>query len=400
MPGPAPMKETGWAVGIMGAGQLARMLCESASAMGLHTVVLAKDAGDAAAEAAGETVIGSPSERDPLEIVATRTSVVTFDHEQVDLAVLAGLEARGVVVRPGPATLALAIDKATMRRRLASAGLPVPAFSVLRSLNGDRASSGDATIEAFADEHGWPLMLKATRGGYDGKGVWPVASIAEADRVRRQAAEHGTPLMVEEHVDITTELAVLVARRPSGEVRSWPAAETEQADGVCKEVVVPGSLDPVAARDAEEIARRVATMADVVGVLAVELFWSNGALMVNEIAARPHNSGHWTMEGAVTSQFENHLRGVLDLPLGSTERTATCIATVNVFGDDEGCDPRLRLSEALAVPGAHVHLYGKAPRPGRKLGHVTVSGTHASEVRSRGWKAARALGTPVPPTRR
>jgi 5-(carboxyamino)imidazole ribonucleotide synthase len=202
--------------------------------------------------------------------------------------------------------------------------------------------------------------------------------------------------VVEEHLALEMELAVLVARRADGQAVSWPAVETAQVDGVCREVLVPGRLDRHRAAAAAQLAEQVAEVAEVVGVLAVELFWANDGLLVNEVAARPHNSGHWTIEGAVTSQFENHLRAVLDLPLGTTERTAAHVASVNVFGDPLGADPSTRLPLALAVEGAHVHLYGKEPRPGRKLGHVTVCGPDAPDVRRRAWQAARALGTPVP----
>ena len=242
------------------------------------------------------------------------------------------------------------------------------------------------------------MVLKAARGGYDGKGVWPVATPLEAAVVRHRAAAAGTTLVIEELVDLERELAVLVARRPDGRAVSWPAVETTQVGGVCREVLVPGTVEPGLAAAAGALAERVAEVVQSVGVLAVELFVSAGRLLVNEVAARPHNSGHWTIEGAVTSQFENHLRAVLDLPLGATDRTASHVASVNVFGDADQTDPAGRLPLALAVPGAHVHLYGKAPRPGRKLGHVTVCGPDASDVRRRAWTAARSLGTPIPAT--
>jgi 5-(carboxyamino)imidazole ribonucleotide synthase len=177
---------------------------------------------------------------------------------------------------------------------------------------------------------------------------------------------------------------------------TWPATETAQVGGVCREVLVPGRLSPEMLDRARAMGERVAEIVDAVGVLAVELFWSGGVLMVNEIAARPHNSGHWTIEGAVTSQFENHLRAVLDLPLGPATPQHAQVASVNVFGGPAGQDPRALLGRGLAVPGAHVHLYGKEARPGRKLGHVTVCGDDAADVRERAWGAALALGTPRP----
>jgi 5-(carboxyamino)imidazole ribonucleotide synthase len=224
------------------------------------------------------------------------------------------------------------------------------------------------------------VVLKAARGGYDGKGVWPVRDETAAAAVLAAAAERrGRP-----------------ARRPGGDVAVWPAVDTTQTEGVCREVLVHNRLDLVIAESAVSLARRVATEVELVGVMAVELFLTEDQLLVNEIAARPHNSGHWTIEGAVTSQFENHLRAVLDLPLGDTSRRAPCVASVNVFGPADGSDPRRRLGDALAVRGAHVHLYGKHPRPGRKLGHVTVCGSDLDDVRTRAWAAASALGTPTP----
>jgi 5-(carboxyamino)imidazole ribonucleotide synthase len=203
-------------------------------------------------------------------------------------------------------------------------------------------------------------------------------------------------ILIEELVPLQAELAVMVARRPSGQTVTWPATETAQVDGVCREVLVPGRLPAAVVDRARELGQTVAEIAGAVGVLAVELFWSGGDLMVNEIAARPHNSGHWTMEGTVTSQFENHLRAVLDLPLGSPAPQHAQVASVNIFGGATGEDPLTLLPDGLATEGAHIHLYGKAPRPGRKLGHVTVCGDDADGVRERAWAAAVALGTPLP----
>jgi 5-(carboxyamino)imidazole ribonucleotide synthase len=203
-------------------------------------------------------------------------------------------------------------------------------------------------------------------------------------------------VLVEEMVDLEAELAVMVARRPSGEAVAWPAVETAQVGGVCREVLVPGRLPPAVMAEAGELGRRVAEIAGAAGVLAVELFWSQGRLLVNEIAARPHNSGHWTIEGSVTSQFENHLRAVLDLPLGAADPSHGQVASVNIFGGPSGRDPIDLLAGGMATKGAHIHLYGKGARPGRKLGHVTVCGEDAGEVRQRAWSAALSLGTPRP----
>jgi len=370
------------------------MAAEAASALGLSVVVLAERPDDAACAVATEVLLGSPLVEADLRTLAARAEVVTFDHEQVDLSLLRALSAHGVIIRPGLATLEMATDKAHMREVLVGAGIPVPAHLVLQAgPDGAVPAAAAAEIEAFAATHGWPLVLKTARGGYDGKGVWPVNDMAEVAAVTAPLVGR---LLVEEMVPLEAELAVMVARRPSGETVTWPAVETAQLDGVCREVLVPGRLPSDVVERAQALGQAVAEIAGAVGVLAVELFWSGGVLMVNEIAARPHNSGHWTIEGAVTSQFENHLRAVLDLPLGSPAPQHAQVASVNVFGGAAGEDPLALLPGGLATEGAHIHLYGKGARPGRKLGHVTVCGDNAGEVRERAWAAAVALGTPRP----
>ncbi len=377
-------------VGIVGAGQLARMLCEAASQLGIATVVLAARPDDAATQVAGDVTIGDADDASALAALAGRCDVVTFDHELVDLEALAGLEAAGVAVRPSSRALAAAVDKAHQRRTFAAAGLPVPSFCVL-----DRDSATDlAALRALADELGRVPVVKAARGGYDGRGVVVAETMEEAVHAVTRWRAGGVAVVAEAPCAFRAELAALVARRPDGESVQWRAVQTDQLDGVCREVRVPGSVDDATARRAAALAGRVAEHLDVAGVLAVELFDTDDGLIVNEVATRPHNSGHWTIEGATTSQFENHLRAVLDLPLGATDVVAPAICSVNVFGADHGLGPDA-LGAALSDPVAKVHLYGKAPRPGRKLGHVTVVGTDAADVAARAWRAAAALGTPV-----
>jgi 5-(carboxyamino)imidazole ribonucleotide synthase len=365
------------------------MAGEATSALGLSMAVLARQPDDAACAVAAEVVVGSPFVEAELRALCERCAVVTFDHEQVDLDIVARLGAEGYVLRPGAPTLEFAVDKAHMRAVFDAAGVPVPAYVIV-----DNGPDAAEAVGRFADEHGWPVMLKAARGGYDGKGVWPVVDASEAASVLSHVEGR---VVAEELLPLDAELAVMVARRPSGSSAAWPAVETAQVGGVCREVLVPGRLPAEIVEHATGLGQKVAEIVGAVGVMAVELFWSGGRLLVNEVATRPHNSGHWTIEGAVTSQFENHVRAVLDLPLGSTTPQHHQVASVNVFGGPEGADPALLLSRGLAAEGAHVHLYGKDPRPGRKLGHVTVCGDDAELVRARAWSAARALGTPVPP---
>lgn len=387
-------------LGIVGAGQLARMMCQAASALAVPTVVLAARTDDAAVSAASETLLGEPADEQALRELTARCDVVTFDHEQVDLDLLDALERDAITLHPGVETLRVAVDKAEMRTRLSAAGLPVPRYELL-GVAGAAGRSPDelvAAITSFAAREAWPVVVKAARGGYDGRGVWLVRDPAAARTVCEDAARVTRPLIVETYVDIDIELAAVVARGPDGSSVTWPPVETTQLEGVCREVRYPGRLDPRLSADAAAVAQEIATVVGAVGVLAVELFSSGGSVLVNEIAARPHNSAHWTIEGSATSQFENHVRAVLGLPLGDTCPAAPHVTSVNIFGAPtaSGPSPRDRLATALRVPGAHVHLYGKAARPGRKLGHVTVCGHDASNVRGRAWAAARALGTPVP----
>ncbi len=390
--GSGPSEKRRRAIGIVGAGQLARMTIEAASALGVPVVLLAEDPGGAATEITSRVLLGAPNDAGQLWALAARCDVVTFDHEHVDLEMLTTFEDAGVAVRPGVTAMRLGVDKAHMRATMRELGLPTVPHAELdpKSLAGVPEQ-----IQHFAGIHGWPLVLKASRGGYDGKGVWPVANLAEAVAVWGPAGESGVPMLVEAFVPIDFELSALVVRRPS-ETLAWPVVETTQIDGVCREVLMPGRVTPEFGTKARVIATRIADAIEAVGVMAVEMFVSGGELLVNEVALRPHNTGHWTIEGAVTSQFENHVRAVLDLPLGTTDARNTHVATVNVFGPPDGSDPMHSLKGALGVAGAHVHLYGKEARPGRKLGHVTVCGHDAKDVKNRAWQAAHELGTPMP----
>jgi 5-(carboxyamino)imidazole ribonucleotide synthase len=370
-------------VGMVGAGQLARMSLAAATALGVRLRLLAAAPDDAAAQVSADVTVGAPADRAAVTGFAAGCDVLTFDHELVDLGLLAELEAAGHTIRPGPAALALAVDKRHQRAVLGVAGLPVPAHTDV---------TGQADVAAFAAAHGWPVVLKAATGGYDGRGVW-VLDGPEAP-LPPPADAGGRPLLVEEHVDIERELAVLVARRPGGQAVVWPLVETVQVDGICVELLVPARVEPAVASSARAIGLAVAETAGVTGVLAVELFLTgSGELVVNELATRPHNSGHWTIEGARTSQFANHLRAVLDLPLGEPALTAPAAATVNLLGGADGADPRgrARLAAALAVPGVAVHLYGKRARPGRKLGHVTAVGPDPGGALTLARRAAAAL---------
>ncbi len=369
-------------VGMVGGGQLARMTHQAAIALGQSLRVLAAAPDDGAALVAADTVIGNHSDLDALLGFAKGCDVVTFDHEHVPGEHIRALAAQGFVVHPGADALRHAQNKRLMRERLGALGVPIPAWRPVADL---------ADIEEFLTRHPGGLVAKAITGGYDGRGVW---ELDEADQAQ-PLLDGGIELIIEERVPLRRELAAVVARSPWGQAAAYPVVETVQRDGICVEVLAPApNLIEERAIEAAELAIRIATEIGVVGLLAVELFErTDGELLVNELAMRPHNSGHWTIEGARTSQFEQHLRAVLDYPLGETTLTAPAVVTANVLGGQVGgmgIDERLHHLFA-ADPGARVHLYGKQVRPGRKIGHVTVLGEQMTEVRVRAQKAARWL---------
>jgi 5-(carboxyamino)imidazole ribonucleotide synthase len=367
-------------VGMVGGGQLARMTHQAAISLGQSLRVLSVSADDSAALVATDVRIGEHTDLAALREFAKGCEAVTFDHEHVPSGHIEALEAEGVKVFPGSRALVFAQDKGLMRERLAALGAPVPRWTRITTAK---------EIESFADG-AWPVVAKATRGGYDGKGVWMLSSPAEAEEL----VETGTPLIVEERVPLRRELAALVARSPFGQVAAYPIVETVQRDGICVEVLAPApGLGEVRALQAQQLAIDLANELGVVGLLAVELFETDAGLVVNELAMRPHNSGHWTIEGARTSQFEQHLRAVLDYPMGETTLTAPAVVMANVLGGRPGgisIDERLHHLFA-EDPGARVHLYGKQVRPGRKIGHVTVLGDDLTEVRARAARAAQWL---------
>lgn len=385
-------------VAVVGGGQLARMMQQAAIALQIELVALVEASDSSAAQVIPRSVVGRADDPDALARLARHTDVITFEHEHVPHDVLRALRAEGHAVEPGPDALASAQDKITMRTRLSGLGVPCPRWALARARE---------DVAAFGDQVGWPIVAKTPRGGYDGKGV---AVLGSADAPLAFPLAEATPVLLEERVPFARELAALVARRPSGELRAWPVVETVQRGGVCSEVVSPApGLPGTTAQRAQAIARTVAEGLGVTGVLAVELFETHdGDLMVNELAMRPHNSGHVTIEGHVTSQFEQHLRAVLDLPLGATDARAPWAVMANLLGSDLP-DPTAALPRLMAeLPQAKVHLYGKQVRPGRKLGHVTVVGDDLERARDDAARAVAILrgdagvpddaASPLPPT--
>ncbi len=386
-PPPDPLSRTGRAgeaafdLGIAGAGQLARMTCLAAWPLGIRVAVLGAPGEPAAPMAAG-LVEGDWRDAGAVRALGARVGVVTLENEFVNAAALASVQATGTPVRPDPATLARVQDKALQKELLRSAGLPTAAFLVVEH---------PRELAAAGRDLGWPLMLKARRLGYDGYGNATCAD-EEAARAAMARLDAGEGVLVEAMVGFERELAAMVARSPSGAAACYPVVETVQRDHVCHEVVAPAPIAPDARARAREVSLAAARAANGLGVTGVEMFLSpTGGILVNELAPRPHNSGHYTIEACETSQFENHLRGVLDLPLGDVRMRSPAAAMVNLLGTTTG-PARPDTAAALAVEGAHLHLYDKAEvRPGRKMGHVTALAGDAPTALAMARRAARAV---------
>jgi 5-(carboxyamino)imidazole ribonucleotide synthase len=372
-------------VGMVGGGQLSRMTASPAAALGVGFRVLALDPQESAAQVTADVVLGRHDDLEALRRLADGATVVTFDHEHVPPEYLRALEDSGVAVRPGPSALVHAQDKIAMREALDRAGLPSPEWRHVTSTD---------DLESVGEALGWPFVLKVSRGGYDGRGVWVVDDVASAQRVMAETPlVAGARWLAEERVPFTRELAAQVARSPHGQAVAYPIVRTVQVDGMCSEVVAPcPDLSDDRALEAQRIALEIARALDVTGMLAVELFDTPAGVLVNELAMRPHNSGHWTIDGSVTSQFENHLRAVLDLPLGDPGTVAPWAVMVNIVGPQDALDlpPLVEAYRHVLArdPGLKVHLYGKELRPGRKLGHVTVVGDDLDDLLARAHHAA------------
>jgi 5-(carboxyamino)imidazole ribonucleotide synthase len=372
---------------MVGAGQLARMTHQAAIALGQSLRLLAESADDGAALVAADVEVGDYRSLADLRRFAAGCDVLTFDHEHVPGEHLQALADDGVLVLPSAQALRFAQNKAEMRRRLAGLEVAAPAWRDLSAEAEPRAALAD-----FGELAGWPVVLKAISGGYDGKGVWIIDAIGDAEELLAA----GTPLLAEAKVDLEFEIAAVVARSPFGQGAAWAVVETVQQNGICTEVIAPAPrLSAEQAELAQQLALRIAAELKVVGVLAVELFVERGgALLVNELAMRPHNSGHWTIEGSRTSQFEQHLRAVLDYPLGVTTQAAPVVVMANVLGGPDDTEPALdeRVHHLMAKwPDVKIHLYGKGFRPGRKVGHVTALGDDLDRVRGRARAAADYL---------
>lgn len=369
-------------VAVIGDGQLARMMQTAAIELGQSLRVLAGAQDSSAAQVAADVVLGDYTNIDDLRTAVAGADVMTFDHEHVPSEHLRQLIAEGVNVQPGPDALLNAQDKLVMRKRLEELGAPVPPFAAIDSV--------DDAVEFFAAVDG-QVCLKARRGGYDGKGVWFPAGREDLVSLVEELLAKDTPLMAEKKVALNRELSAMVARTPSGETKAWPVVESVQRNGVCAEAIAPApELSEELQKSTGDLAQKIATELGVTGALAVELFETLDELgqpqiFVNELAMRPHNTGHWTQDGCVTSQFEQHLRAVLDYPLGATDTLADVTVMANVLGAEE--DPAMPMAQRMAevwkkYPDAKIHLYGKGHRPGRKIGHVNMVGSDVEKTRA------------------
>lgn len=363
-------------IGVVGGGQLARMLAPAAEALGVRFSVLAETSDAPATQVINEVTVGDYTDYPTLKAFAETVDVITFDHEHVPPEHLQALVEAGHAVRPGPDALIFAQDKIRMRTKMDELGLPNPAWAEITSV---------ADVEAFAARVGYPFILKTPRGGYDGKGVRVIDSLDEAVEWLNEVPQ----LLAEEKVDFTRELAVMVGRSPMGQTAVWPVVETWQQNGVCKEAIAPApDLSDEKARVITEAILTVAGTLEVTGVMAMEMFETDEGFLINEFAMRPHNTGHWTQDGAVTSQFEQHLRAVLDLPLGSPAAREDVSVMVNILGADHEDLYQPYLHVMAHDPAVKVHLYGKGVRPGRKVGHVNAYGEDRQLVLARARHAA------------
>jgi len=365
------------------------MMHQASIGLGIRTRLLATSPQESAAQVMSDVVVGSHLDEEAVLAFAKDCDAVTFDHEHVPTELVRRMEATGVAVRPGAGAQVHAQDKAVMRQFMERAGFPNPRWQV--------CDSHEAFVD-FAEKIGWPVIAKTSRGGYDGKGVWKVDGpddVATPFQAMGGLADGHQPIRIiaEELVDFTRELSAIVVRSPSGQGVAYPISETIQRGGICVETITPAPrMSETRQAEIQAMALDIAGRLGVVGVLAVELMErADGSVVVNELAMRPHNTGHWTIDGAATSQFENHLRAVLDLPLGDPSLTAPAVVMTNVLGGSED-DLTGALQHCFARdPGLRVELYGKDVRPGRKVGHVTCVGDDVDEVAHRARHAAGYL---------
>jgi len=372
-------------LGIIGGGQLARMTAIAALPLGVDVVVLEKNAPSPAARLSPDSMVGDWSDAGTLIKFAERCDVVTLENEFVDAAALAVLEQAWHKVFPGAGCLALTQDKLKQKQALQNAGLAVPKFRAVASL---------AEIIAAAGDFGWPLVLKTRRNGYDGKGNFTLNSETDIPAGWQALGGGRNDLMVEAFFPFVKELAVIVTRGRDGTTAVYPVVETIQRNHICHLVKAPAPVADDLARNAAALARKAVESVGGVGSFGVEMFLSaTGEIVINELAPRVHNSGHYTIEACDCSQFENHVRAVLGWPLGNPRMVAPAAVMVNLLGREKASGQPRGLEKALRLSGVRVHVYGKmASGPGRKMGHVTVLGNSVENAQVIAERAAQEIG--------
>ena len=348
-------------VGVIGAGQLARMMIAPATALGIKLLPFASSASDSAAQITPH-VIGDYNDIEAVKKFAELCDVLTFEHELIPLHVIKALEAAGVKVRPSSESFEYSQDKEAMRKKLSHFHSPQ-----------SKVVSSSLEITEY------PAIAKSISGGYDGRGVWKINSAQELDNLLKNHPK----LLVEELIDFDYEIAVMVARSPHSQATSWSPTQTIQRDGICTMTISPAPLmSNELSEKAQKIALEIAAEVKLVGVMAVEMFVKGDEIFINELAMRPHNSGHWTIEGSRTSQFEQHLRAILDLPLGDPSMTDEVAVMGNILGKDKTDMYRPYLHLMARNPSLKFHMYAKEVRPGRKIGHVNIIGKDLVELRT------------------
>ncbi len=374
-------------IGIFGGGQLAQMLIQAAISLGIEIVICERVADSPAAHYTQHAIVGPWEDATVLTTFAHQCDIVTLENEFIDASLLERVVAQGIPVWPTPATVAVVQDKLWQKERLAAAGLAIPLF---RSV-----ATPDEVLTA-AQAFGWPLMLKTRRNGYDGYGNATLHTAEDVLPAWERLSRGGSPLLVEAWVPFTCELAVMVVRGRDGTIVSYPVVETVQQNHICHIVRAPAPIEAKLAALATDLAVAAVQAVDGVGIFGVELFaLADGQVLINELAPRPHNSGHYTIEACVTSQFENHLRAVAGWPLGATALRSPAAVMVNLLGRRNGPITPTAITAALAVPGAHIHFYGKREeRIGRKMGHVTALGSTLAEAEAIARQAAALVTMP------
>lgn len=347
-------------VGIIGAGQLGRMSAAPATALGVDLLLLAQSPNDSGAQVANY-VIGDYRDLAQVREFAQKCDLITFEHELIPISIIRALESEGIKFYPTSESFLFSQDKAAMRERLAN--YPAPKWQV---------------VTDASEVTNFPVIAKAISGGYDGRGVWKVNSTSELTELLAQTPK----LLIEELIDFDFEVSVMVARSPHGQAATWAPTQTIQSDGICTMTIAPAQLATELSLNAQEMALSIAADIKLVGVMAVEIFVKGGNLFINELAMRPHNSGHWTIEGSATSQFEQHLRAILDLPLGDTAMVADFAVMGNVLGGEKTDMYRPYLHLMARTPKLKIHQYRKEVKPGRKIGHVTLIGENLVELTS------------------